>query len=88
MKRRDFVTLLGGAAAWPLVGRAQLSVPLVGFLNGASAWEYTTYATSFRRGLSDAGFVEGRNPPDRLSLGRGPLRAIASHGGRAGQQAR
>ena len=61
MKRRDFVTLLGGAAAWPLVGRAQLSVPLVGFLNGASAWEYTTYATSFRRGLSETGFVEGRN---------------------------
>ena len=60
--RRDFITLLGGAVAgWPLVGRAQLSVPLVGFLNGASAWEYATYATSFRQGLSETGFVEGRN---------------------------
>jgi putative tryptophan/tyrosine transport system substrate-binding protein len=62
VKRREFIGLVGGAVAWPLTARAQEpQIPIVGFLNSASAAGYAPYVVAFRQGLSETGFVEGRN---------------------------
>ena len=61
MRRREFITGLGGAAVWPGVLQAQQAMPVIGFL-GAEAYEpWTERVEQFRQGLSEAGFVEGRN---------------------------
>ena len=62
MRRREFIALIGSAAALPLASRAQQStMPVVGFLNGASPQSYEHQIAAFRDGLKDGGFVEGRN---------------------------
>ena len=62
MRRRDFVTLLGGTAAWPLAAHAQqASIPVIAFVSGRSAAASVSVAAAFRKGLNETGYAEGQN---------------------------
>src|SRR6202163_1002986 len=61
MRRRDFITLVGGAAALPLAARAQQSMPVVGFASGGAADASVGNLAAFRKGLNEAGYVESQN---------------------------
>jgi putative ABC transport system substrate-binding protein len=62
IRRRAFVTLLGSAVAWPLAARAQRpAIPVIGYLSGRTAESEASMLVSFRRGLADVGYAEGRN---------------------------
>jgi putative ABC transport system substrate-binding protein len=62
MRRREFITLLGGAAAWPLAARGQqAALPVVGFLSSSSSIVTTKRIASFSQGLSETGYLAGRD---------------------------
>jgi len=80
VKRRKFITVLGGAAAWPLVAHAeQAGLPVIGFLHLTSRDETRGYLPDFHEGLADLGYVEGKNLLIEYRWGEGHRSAAWSH---------
>ena len=72
MRRREFISLIGGAAALPVVASAQQSaVPVVGFVRSTSLADSTHFLTAFRQGLQEAGFIQGQNVAIELRFAEG-----------------
>jgi putative tryptophan/tyrosine transport system substrate-binding protein len=74
MKRRLFIGIVGGAAAWPLIARAQQSaMPTIGFLSTRSAKDSVRIVAGFGKGLEEAGFTEGKNLTTEYRFAEGQL---------------
>jgi putative ABC transport system substrate-binding protein len=71
MRRRDFITLLGGTVAWPLAAQAQQAMPVIGFMSGRAPETDTHLLAAFRDGLREQGFVEGQNVAIEFRWARG-----------------
>src|SRR5215471_12560070 len=84
VRRRDFITLVGGAAVtWPMATRAQQSaLPVIGFLHSATATAYAPVTAALRRSLSDAGYVEGQNVAIEYRWAEGQFDRPSRVGGR------
>ena len=62
MKRRNFITLLGAATTWPIIARAQQTVPAVGFVfSGTASSAAAPFVTAFKLGLEETGYIDGQN---------------------------
>src|ERR1700738_5339832 len=71
MKRREFMTLLGGATAWPLAARAELAPPVIGVLSARAPEESAHLVEAYRRALKEGGFIEGQNVAIEFRWARG-----------------
>ena len=87
MRRREFITLLGGTVAWPLSAPAQQPTPVIGFLNSTSPQAWASFLAAFLQGLKPPGFVDGQNVVIEYRWAESK-RPVAKFGGRVGSLSR